>query len=82
MLAEIADHVAVALFCAVLGVILGAATLGPFEVLVVVPSLVAACVVVLVAFALLARRQRRNTRVVSGDRGAESHHHSGQDLSE
>jgi len=53
MLARAADHVGFAVFCAVLGVILGAATIGPFEVVTVLPSLVGAVALVLMVFPVL-----------------------------
>ena len=60
-----ASHVWTALFCAVLGVVLGAAACGTFEGLVVLPAMVGACVAVLVLFALLARSAGR--RLVGSD---------------
>lgn len=59
MAARVVHHLFAALFCAAIGVVLGAATCGRFEALVVFPSLVAASLFVLVAFALLARSARR-----------------------
>ena len=69
-----------ALFASALGVVLGAAAIGPFEVVVVLPSLVAAAALVLVAFALAARRGlgRELEAVVVADPA----HHAGEDAGE
>jgi hypothetical protein len=69
-----------ALFCACLGVVLGAATLGPFDLLLMLPAAVAACAVVL-AVALARGRLGRDV-VRRPDAEDESADDDGQDVAE
>lgn len=84
MLDAICDApVRLALFCAVLGVVLGAVTIGPLDALVMAPATVAAVAVVLAA-ALVGRRLGfRGQDVVCGRHAEhEASDHEGDDVAE
>lgn len=74
------SEVRLGLFCAVLGVVLGALVLGPLDALVALPAALAACAVVLAA-AMVGRGLR--ARVVRGRQAEdEAADHDGQDIAE